>query len=565
MWAFASVATLAAGAAADEIRPDGELAACVDSLFADWDRPEAPGGAVGVLRDGELIYARGFGSANLDHEVPNTPRTVFEVGSMAKAFTAACVALLMDDGKISPDDDVRKFVPELHAFETPIRVRHLVRCESGLWAQWHLVQLAGWTSEPVQTPYTNEDFLTLLAGQDELPFPPGDRFHYGTSDYFLLATIVERVSGMPFPEFARRRLFEPLGMTRTFYQQDATAIVKGRAVGYYQEGTGDAARWRGWSAAAAGAGGWNLKSCVEDLARWERNFLDDRISGGAHWDVFLREGTLLGNRNVLDARPTGEYRGTARVQFTGGMPGFMASFSRYPEHRLAVICLCNNSEIAPWEKASQIADAYLADELAGEPETGGPADDEAAFTPMPAEELSRLVGAYQSTQQHVWRIRFDGTVLRNTNHLGETYELKPVGVGRFQPSRYPEDRFVFARESPESPYQLTLVYRGGESSFQRVELVDPTSIVLDDYVGEFTSEALATTYRFSVRDGALAVRVGARRWEKLDPTLPDVFIPHVRRPFDHRVFTFVRTADGDVASVRVALWRVGGVSFRKQE
>ena len=212
----------------------------------------------------------------------------------------------------------------------------------------------------METPYSQNDLLTLLSGQKSLPFEPGTQFRYGTSDYFLLAMIVQRVSGKPFAEFARKNLFEPLGMSRTFFMTDPTRIVKQRAVGYHKDPQG---RFRGWNASSSASAGRGLYTSVEDLVRWNRNFYDSRFPKGKYISEFLEEGTLLDNRNVVDARPTGKYRCLKRIQFTGGMPGFVAGMARFPEQRFTVICLCNSSDIAAWDIAERIADLYLADEL----------------------------------------------------------------------------------------------------------------------------------------------------------------------------------------------------------
>ena len=162
----------------------------VDGLFAKWNRLDSPGCAVGIVHRGQLIYSKGFGSANLEYRVPNTPQTVFEVASFSKSLTCACLALLMDEGKLSPDDDLRRFVPEVHAFDPPIRIRDLVRCRSGVWDQVSLPVLVGWENAPLQHPHTEADFLGLLAGQETLPFLPGSRFAYSSGDYFLLGLMV---------------------------------------------------------------------------------------------------------------------------------------------------------------------------------------------------------------------------------------------------------------------------------------------------------------------------------------------------------------------------------------
>jgi CubicO group peptidase (beta-lactamase class C family) len=169
------VALSSSAQAADSASPD-EWTAKVDKLLAEYDQPEEPGISVGVVHNGELAYAKGFGAANLEYDVANTPETLFEIASFSKAFTSLCVAILMDEGRIDADDDVRKYVPELHAFDPPIRIRHLLTCHSGLWAQVHIMPLAGWENMPLHSPYFEGDLLAILSGQRTLPFEPGAEF-----------------------------------------------------------------------------------------------------------------------------------------------------------------------------------------------------------------------------------------------------------------------------------------------------------------------------------------------------------------------------------------------------
>ena len=142
-----------------------DLTARVDGLFAEWNRRDSPGCAVGIVHHGRVIYSKGFGSADLEYQVPNTPRTVFDVMSFSKSITCACLAPLMDEGKISPDDDLRKFVPEMHPFDPPIRIRDMVRCRSGLWDEISLPILVGWENAPFSIPIRKQISAACWSGR----------------------------------------------------------------------------------------------------------------------------------------------------------------------------------------------------------------------------------------------------------------------------------------------------------------------------------------------------------------------------------------------------------------
>ncbi|HEX2210786.1 MAG TPA: serine hydrolase domain-containing protein, partial [Longimicrobium sp.] len=216
---------LAATAAAAQ--PD--LAPRVDSMFARYDA-QSPGCAIGVAQNGRTLLSRAYGMADLEHDIPNTPETVFEAGSVSKQFTAAAIVLLARQGKLSLDDDVRRWIPEVPDYGTPITLRHLLNHTSGLRDWGTVVQIAGW---PRGTRiHTHAHALDVISRQKSLNFAPGEEFLYSNSGYNLLAMVVEKASGVSFAEFSRRELFEPLGMTRTQWRDDFTRVVKGRAQAY---------------------------------------------------------------------------------------------------------------------------------------------------------------------------------------------------------------------------------------------------------------------------------------------------------------------------------------------
>jgi CubicO group peptidase (beta-lactamase class C family) len=557
-----------------------ELASGVDELFAKWNRQDSPGCAVGIVRDGELIYSKGFGSADLEHKAPNTPQTVFEMASFSKSLTCVCVALLMDEGKIAPGDELGKFVPQMHSFNPPIRVQDLVRCKSGVWDQISLPILVGWDNAPRQAPLTEADFLSLLAGQKTLPFRPGTEFRYGSGDYFLLAQIVKRVSGQSLAQFARERIFQPLGMSRTFFDADPTLVVSERAVGHYKP---DGEAWHLWRPTTDGG----FRTCVEDLYRWDRCFQENRLPRGKYLDEFLQEGTLLGNRYCLDVdayvkevrpetrrdSPPGQYRGLKRRQFTGGAWGFGAAMSQFPEQRFTVICLSNCDEIVPWTINSKIADLHLADRLQARPSsTAGPPPSELPTVAVSAEELRDKVGAYRMQNTGaIWQIALKDGRLEVLDHLLKSTPLRPLAADRFDPDGprfYSTTQFVFSRPAADAPLRFTSEWdepgERGSLVFEAVKLVNPTGDELTEYAGEYVSEELAATYRVAVRDGQILLRVNSRRWEQLDATVADEFVPHVREPADGRIFTFLRNGERQVTGLSVKYFRIDGVRFAKR-
>lgn len=555
-------------------RVGSELTAKVDQLFAKWNRLDSPGCAVGIIKDGELVYSKGVGSANLEYRIPNSAQTVFETASFTKSITCVCLALLMDEGKISPDDDLRKHIPEMHHFDPPIRIADMVRCRSGLWDHVSVPSLVGWEDA------SEADFFSLICGQKTLPFKPGTKFRYSSGDYFLLGIIIQRKSGLTLREFARQRIFEPLGMKRTFFDDDPDDIVKQRALGHHKLQSED---WQLWRPTGGLVGGGGLKTCVEDLAAWDRNFIDNKLPAGKYIDKFLREGSLLGNRYCLDidayakeinpgARrdsPAGQYRGLRRRQFTGAAWGMSTAMTQFPDEGWTFICLSNCSEISSWKMNARMSDLLLASRLAPLPnKRSRPSASDQPTVELSEAEFREKVGAYRvkSTGQ-IWKIVIRDKVLYVVDHLRDAHRLRPLSAMRFDPESpvfYDTTQFVFSRRALEAPVHLVSQWDRGELDFENVELVEPSLDQLVHYAGQYVSDELAATYRIAVRDGGLWLRVNSRRWEQLDATVLDEFIPHIREPTDGRIIRFLRNEKDEVAGLLIDKYRVTAVRFEKR-
>jgi CubicO group peptidase (beta-lactamase class C family) len=338
----------------------------VDALFGRFTRGLSPGCALAVVEGGRVVLARGYGFADLGRRLPITPRTVFDIASASKQFTAACVLLLAARGRLSLDDDVRKYLPELPRHEAAITLNQLLHHTSGLPNYLDLLAQAGKRYEEVTT---DDDALAALAGAPELLFPPGTAFRYNDSGYFLLSLVVKRVTGESLRQFAATNLFAPLGMTDTRIVDDLTRQVPRRAVPYAPVGGGfepELSRWE-----QTGDGGVN--STVLDLARWESGFdtgaiggdpadgADGAAAGKALASAMTTPGTLTDGRPLayggglfLD-----RFHGLRRVHHPGSWRGFGAELLRLPDRRLAVITLCNVSDADPAGLADQVAELYL--------------------------------------------------------------------------------------------------------------------------------------------------------------------------------------------------------------
>src|SRR6266849_6021005 len=266
--------------------PAADLTTRVDKLFEKWNRTDSPGCALSVMKDGHIIYKHGYGMADLDHNVTTTPSTVFHVASMSKQFTAASIVVLAQQGKLSLDDDVRKYIPELPDFGSLITIRNLIHHTSGLRDQWNLLGLAGWRYS--QDLITDDDVLSIRSRQKDLNFPPGSKYMYSNTNYTLLAQVVKRVSGQSFREFTTSRIFQPLGMRNTHFRDDHAEVVKNMAYGYVP--AKDTFRISITNFDTVGAT--SLLTTVEDLALWDENFYNPRVGGPEMIRQMLERGKL---------------------------------------------------------------------------------------------------------------------------------------------------------------------------------------------------------------------------------------------------------------------------------
>jgi CubicO group peptidase (beta-lactamase class C family) len=264
-----------------------DIASRVDQIFARWDRPDSPGCALGVIKDGKLIYKKGYGMANLEHDIPISPATVFNIGSASNQFTAMSILLLAKQGKLSLDDDIRKYLPELSAYQDTITIRHLIHHTGGIRDRIDILRLA---SRDFDQVYREDDIIELLVRQKELNFKPGARQLFSSSGYVLLASIVKKVSEKSLRQFANENIFTPLGMTNTGFQDEDAMIIKNRATDYLYNNNEGGFEMKKSNVEPVGDGG--LLTTVEDLLLWDQNFYQNKLGGPELIDQLLTTGTL---------------------------------------------------------------------------------------------------------------------------------------------------------------------------------------------------------------------------------------------------------------------------------
>ncbi|MCI0437197.1 MAG: beta-lactamase family protein [Gemmatimonadetes bacterium] len=436
--AIALVATLVLPGAAPaslSAQLSADAVARIDGIFAQWNSPTSPGCTVAATDGGLTILERAYGLADLEHDIANAPRTVIEAGSVSKQFTSAAIVLLALEGKLSLDDDVRKYVPEVPDYGKTIRIRHMMTHTSGLRDWGSVAGIAGWPRG--RRAHTHAHVIDIVSRQRALNFDPGHEYSYSNTGYNLLAVIVDRVSGMPFAEFSKQRLFGPVGMSRTQWRDDFTRIVKDRAIGY-------SPRQGGFSIDMPfenvhGNGG--LLTTVGDLLRWTGNLETGRVGGPEFLDLMHRRGVTNDGDTIgyASGLMVGSYRGVPEVSHTGSTAGYRAFLARYPQQNLAIALLCNVGNANPGGLGRQVADVLLGDRapqpVRPQPGGGGRGGrggaQQTPYTTEPG-QLASLAGEYYSPDAEVTLIvAVENGALVARQRPDRRIALTPVAADRF--------------------------------------------------------------------------------------------------------------------------------------
>lgn len=461
-----------------------DLPGRVDRIFARYDR-NTPGCAVGLGKDGRALYTQGYGSANLEYGIPLTDSTVMESGSVAKQFTAAALVLLQQDGKLSIDDDIRKYLPEVPSFGKPITIRHLLTHTSGLRDQWGLLGIEGrGPGTQVHTPATT---LDLVIHQKMLNFPPGSEYLYSNTGYALAGIIVERVTGKSLNAFLHDRLFQPIGMTHSQLRDDFTRVVPNRATAYAPSANGFHQDMPFTN--MVGNGG--LLSTMSDLLKWNENLDSPKVGGAAFTRDLETSMTLTSGRRIPYALGLEnlEYDGVREVSHSGSTAGYRTFLARYPDQHLSVAVWCSNAGANPTALAHQVADLLLTKPAKSATQAGS--------IRLSGAQLARWAGTYRDPHTDV-TVTFTPADTALTTSARPVATLMPTAADRFRNSTA---EYAFSGSAGRRTFLL--VRPGGDTlRYEEVHRVE-TAPRAADYVGRYVSDELNVELRVIERDGKL--------------------------------------------------------------
>lgn len=500
-------------------------------------KPGNPGAQLAISRNGQVIYSKAWGMADLEHNVPLTTTSIIEAGSVSKQFTAAAILLLEEQGKLSLNDDVRKHIPELKNYGTPITLRHMMQHTSGLKDWGSIAALAGW---PRSTKtYNNDDALHIISLQQSLNNTPGSEYIYSNSGYNLFAIVVERVSGMSLADFTKKFIFEPAGMTRTEWRNEYRKVVPNRAIAYSKPGGVYYTNMP--NEFVYGNGG--LLTTAEDLLTWTHYYMNGKLGGPALLKKQLTTNPLNnGNKNDYAAGLfIGKINGVDLIAHDGATAGYRANLEHLPSVGVTIAWLSNTAEFSGSAMQDGLRNLFVKP-------TPAQTTDAAVFNVAPA-TLESYQGWYRNSRSGSGVRMFVKDGKLNATQIGV---LQPVAdrtfrAGGSRVELFPDHRrngFVFINSSNDSIY------------FTAVDSAKVDTKTLNEYAGEYYSPEVEATYLVFIKN-KLYIRQKIKSEFELTPTYKDGFDTPLGPAY------FERDRKNKVVSFKVSISRARNVEFKK--
>lgn len=532
--------------------PEGRL----DQLLAQFRGDDRPGGVVAVIQNGEVTFTRAYGMADLTHGIPNTPETLFNTGSVSKQFAGIAFAMLAEQGILSIDDDVRKYLPELPDFGPTVTLRHLLNHTSGYREVYGVLALEG--RRVNGDILKREDAISVVQHQPELQFEPGSQFLYNSTAYVILTTIIERVTGMFYPDWMKQHVFEPLGMEVTRIEREPGDVIPGSAYSYITAARGG---YREDFESYAYYGATDLYTNVYDLARWLRNFRTSELGGPGVMKRML-EKSILTNGDTLGytlGLYVGEYRGLRHLQHSGSTGGYRSFLAYYPDLDAGVAVLANTGAFPVSTVAEEMREIFFGDAMMPEEPAPVVATEESVIIPPRHRQV--YPGSYKLE---------DGPSFNVLYEAGRFF-VQPAGERRLPLS--PQSDVLFLVDVPERDIRLFfhveqdgsvisgIVFQNDDppAPFTRIEPWMPGSDDIEEFTGRYFSEEVEVFYTLSVIDGNLTVhhrRLGNVPLQVKERDTFNGLWPLVEVAFE-------RDESGHVNGFRVSNGRTRSVRFQK--
>jgi CubicO group peptidase (beta-lactamase class C family) len=525
----------------------------VDSLVISWSIPNTPGGVIGIMEKGKLSYIKPFGLASLDYNILNTDTTIFNIGSVSKQFTAMGIVKLYLEGKISLDDNIRMYLPELPDFGHKITIRHLLHHTSGLRDIHSILTLAGWRSDD---PRSNKDLYEIMKRQKELNFIPGDEYLYSNTNYIFMAMVIEKVTGEKFALWMKNNIFLPLGLTKTYVEGIATKVVKGNATSYKQQEDKSFCRAvEYWDYSGSG----NVHTTAKDLLSWLNNF-SNPTHGWENAFKLLQTTDTLNNGtyfNYAFGIEIDSINGVRRISHGGGVGGFRSFVCTFPNQAVSMVVMTNYSSSDPFfGKLNPVSEVIIP----GLIQNGNQGEIAfSGFGNVSNNNLFKYEGDY-----------WDGDIARKIyvrndtlwywRKKGNESPLQYIGNHEFiiMPKANWKVKFNFEREKVKSMLVESSRVRDPYEPFLPVII---TNQYLSDFVGNYYSPELDTYYSFSVCNDTLIGHHPRHGTFKTEAQVKkDLF--KGKTPF--QTINFIRDENSSIIGMRVSYDRVRNLWFEKE-
>jgi CubicO group peptidase (beta-lactamase class C family) len=505
----------------------------VDAIFAEYDKTNTPGCALAILKDGKIIYERGYGMSNLEYNIAISPSSIFHIASISKQFAAAALVKLSLEGKLSLNDDIRKYIPEVPDFGQTITFNHLIHHTSGIRDQWDLQGLAGWRGGDL---ITEKDILEMLSRQRSLNFSPGEEYLYCNTGFTLAGIAVKNITGVSLRDYADSVFFRPLGMTSTHFHSDHSEITPNRTSAYFKDNKG---KWKISIPVFDNYGATSLFTTVGDLAKWDENFYSKTIGG----ETFIRSMLLTGELNDKTSQiyasglVLGNYKGHRTEGHGGADAGYRSNLVRFPDEHLSVIIFANLANINTSALSFRVADLFLKDRSVLQP-----------VFKEDSNALKKWVGDYYDiTTQAKMSLGY-----RNGKLLSGSAELVPNKESVFSIGA---STFAFSGDSAAAKFEVNT--KGSKTRvYNKVRKITLSIPELQEYQGAFYSAELDTRYDLFVKDSSLQVKMPRNEAFRVSPFIKDVFA-------DDFVIRFSRNKKNKVEGFYITTGRARNVYFQK--
>ncbi|MFK8011295.1 MAG: serine hydrolase domain-containing protein [Marinicellaceae bacterium] len=476
----------------------------VDEIFSDWEKSDTPGCALGIIKDGQLIYARGYGMANLEYNLPNNSKSVFRIGSTSKQFTAASIVLLAEKKQLNLDDTLHTFFPDFPDYAKNITVRHLLNHTSGIRDYLTLSYLKGLQEDDF---YTDKDVMRWLINQSELNFEPGEEYVYSNSGYWLLGQIVNQVAEMSMADFAKQEIFKPLGMDNTHFHNDHTQIVKNRASGYVPNDK-DGFQISMTTLEMIGDGG--IFTTIEDIKKWDDAYYKSETLSQAFWKIMTQTGKLNNGEDIDYASGLliSQHKGLNTVSHGGAFVGFRAELLRFPDQKLSVAIFANRGDANPSSMAYQVADVFLSDQYEAKEETSDASEIVESIIESDEYSAKQLVGSYELRPgMDIIVSNNDGIVHAKQSWNDEEYDLIKGELNSYTIDGSDDIKFTFAELKENEAQKIFVDQQGRASELNRKEVVDLSNINLNEFVGSYYSSELDVVYKISLDGDTIKLQI----------------------------------------------------------